>query len=306
MNDHELDQLLAKGKTESKRFFSGLQTWHRRIVNEAVAPTRRHRLRWKAALAATGVLAAAAVAVIVLTVPPAAVRQEQRLSHQTVALDDTSREYEVSFVPVSMPKKEDTGFMMMLWQIEGDGASQMVYSGLFSECDKLYPVATMNLPGTSRSMLLVASGDSEKDYLHYRLLSLEGDLAIIWRSQDYVPCGAVEVRDGVLIEQRQRRADMKDTEPETVITYIVPYGVSPAGSIVLPVDTLHLHVGEQILLTGGDDSGLPEVKSVCGLLSALEADAPLPVFQASGAGSDVISVTNANGETAQLNVQIEE
>ena len=306
MNDHELDQLLAKGKTESKRFFTGMQSWHRRIVDEAVAPKRRRRLRMKTALAAAGILAATAAAVLVFTCPPAAVKQEQKLSHQTVALDDTSCEYEVNFVPVNMPKKEDTGFMMMLWQIEGDGASQMIYSGLFSECDELYPVATMNLPGTSRSMLLVASGDSERDYLHYRLLSLEDDLATIWRSQDYVPSGTVEVQDGVIVEQRRPHTDIESAQPETVVTYIVPYGVSPTGSIVLPVDTLHLRVGEQILLTGSDSGELPAVKSVGGLLSALEADEPLPVFQAAGAGSDTISVTNASGETAQLNVQIEE
>ena len=304
MNDHELDQLLARGKTESKRFFSGLQTWHRRIADEATASKRRRRPRLKAALLAAGVFTAAA-AVLVLAAPPAAVSQPQTLAHQTVALDDSSREYEVNFLPVAMPRSENPGFMMMLWQIEGNGSSQMVYSGLFTECDKLYPVATMSLPGTSRSMLLVASGDSEKDYLHYRLLSLEDNLAIIWRSQDYVPGGTVEVRDDVLVEQRRPRTDLENAQPETVVTYIVPYGVSPAGGIVLPVDTLHLHVGEQILLTGSG-SDLPAVKSVGGLLSALEADAPLPVFQAAGAGSDTIAVTNTNGETTRLNVQIEE
>ncbi len=305
MNDNELDRLLAIGKTESKRFFTGLQTWHRRMADEAAAPKPRRGLRMRTVLLAAGVLAAAA-AVLVLNISPATLRPQEKLSHQTVALDDSSREYEISFVPVDTPRQADPGFMMMLWQIEGNGSSQMVYSGLFTECDKLYPVATMNLPGTSRSMLLVASGDSERDYLHYRLLSLEDDLAFIWRSQDYVPSGTVEVRDGVLVEQRSRQSGLDNTLPERVVTYIVPYGASPTGGIVLPVDTLHLHVGERILLTGGGNGELPAVKSVGGLLSALEADSPLPVFQASDLGNDTISVTNTKGETAQLNVQIEE
>ncbi len=44
--------------------------------------------------------------------------------------------------------------------------------------------------------------------------------------------------------------------------------------------------GEQILLTGSDSG-------------------EVPAFQASEAGSDMVSVTNADGETAQLAVQIE-
>ncbi len=298
MNDNELDRLLAKGKTESKRFFTDMQSWHSRIAHYAVSRKRVKRPLLIAGVAAAGVLAAAAACLLVFS--PAAAPQSA-LSHQTVALDDTSREYDVNFVPVSMPRGNDSGFMMMLWQIEGDGRSQMVYSGLFSACDTLYPVATMNLPGTNRSMLLVQSGDTDQGYIHYRLLTCDDGFAAVWRAQDYVPHGAVEIKDGMLVERRSPHTGSAPSE----VTYIVPYGISPSGGVVLPVDSVRLRVGEQILLAGHNGGALPVVESVSGLLSALTEDAPLPVFQASSAGADAISITK-DGKTTKLEVRIDE
>jgi len=81
------------------------------------------------------------------------------------------------------------------------------------------------------------------------------------------------------------------------VTYIVPVQIA-AGALALPVNSLRLGVGEQLLLIG---SGADEVmaQSQNGLMSRLDSErygGSAVMFMAVGAGEDVLRVGGEQSE----------
>ncbi len=247
MNDAELDKLLKQGKEEAGGFFEG-RFDARACETVALSRARRFRRPRTWLTGACAVAAAAVCAAVVLTAGGRPAQQSQAsataapIAEQTVYLSDDAA-YRMSYIPVDMPDK-DTGMMTVLYEMGGD-TSEMAYYSLFETCDTAYPALTIVFPGSDYDMLLIASGDSAAGSLGYRLVGYRDDALSTWYSQDKVPHGHVTMTNGVAVERRTQ------DEGETV-TYIVPVQLSAPGSIALPVDALHLFVGERILLIGAN------------------------------------------------------
>jgi hypothetical protein len=327
MNDRELEELLNKGKKESEGFFSHMdvssarkvvlrnvalpsgekQKFFRQKVRKAKAVPVAAKL---CALAACLVLVAVGILGIINTNAHVKNTADIPITQQSVTLDDAGKNYLVSFFPVNQPNFQEPSLMSVLWKMENSGVSHMVYSSLFEMCDESYPVSIIGFPGTTGKMLLLSSGDSQNKYLHYRLVGLvDGDATTLW-SQDYVPDGRLGIQDGVVVEQREP-VPVKDAGkmPRPQISYIIPYKADAWGKLYLPVESLQLYIGDQILLVGEDAGKSLKTSTQKDLLKKVEAkdkdakETGMQVYEAAEAGADTLALSRA-GSDRYLSVNI--
>jgi hypothetical protein len=183
----------------------------------------------------------------------------------------------------------------------------MVYSTVFENCDTTYPVSTIAFPETDRNLILIFSGDSDRDFIDYRLIGYSGNTVKVWWSQDYVQSGSLDVKDGVIVERREADAGFFDR----VTSHIIPYDVDITGAVTLPVRSVDLHVGELILLVGSDSEML-EVSSQNGLFERMEQGGEVYgqdqalAYRAKAAGDDVLLLRGEDTQDSYLDVSVTE
>lgn len=285
MNDAELDRTLKQGREQARRFFDG----RNEVCREAISPhvRRSSRAWWKTCLAGAGMMAVAAVcavAVMALCGPLKETSQHTNagFNEQTVYLNE-DKAYRMNTVPVNMSDK-DTGLITVLWEMGDD--EQMAYYSLFEACDIAYPALTIPFPEANYDMLLIASGDSKAGELGYRLIGYGGDaLTTLW-SQDRLPGGLVTLDNGVAVERRT-------TGDDATVTYIVPIQMTTLGCVALPVDTLHMCVGERILLVGAEGVNTTTRNGLLNTEEQQDSGVPAVLLKALRAGTDVVSVGSA-------------
>ena len=284
-----LDNKLKIGRQQARHFFDG-QFDIRKNKEAIISRERRHlkpRAWWKTCLAGAGVVAAAAVCAVIImaagnTPEQTAQQTDAGLAEQTVYLNEDMA-YRMNAIPVDMPDA-DAGLITVLWEM-GGADEPMAYYSLFEACDTIYPALTIPFPESDYDMLLIASGDSEQGSLGYRLIGYSGNALTTWWSEDRVPGGRVTLSDGVAVERRTQGSG-----DDIAVTYIVPIQSTAPGSIALPVDTLRMCVGEQILLIGAHGA---DTTTRSGLLGAQEHEVhgvSAVLLQALRAGTDVVSV----------------
>ena len=298
MNDAELDKKLKTGRDEAEHFFAAAAMLRGRRPVAACRPVVRPHAR----LRAFGAFALAALVVAAALFAMGALRSDWADTADTDANAQmvylgADKQYRVSSIPVNMP--DDAGLMMVLWEMH-EGSDEMAYYSLFETCDVAYPAQTLSYPGSGHAILLLASADSEAGSLGYRLVGYSGDALTDWWVEDDVQDGSVTLQGGVVVERRLQPSGKVQT-----VTYIVPVQVSSPGAVELPVDTLHMNVGERILLIG---TGEMELITDSGLLKAQEQPTgtgmSAVLMRATSSGSDVLHL--GEDEDAQtLSVEIE-
>lgn len=313
MNEKRLEEWLHKGKTESEAFFShsDLNALKQKILQSAanehssessivLLPKRKVRRSfwYRAGAAAAGMLLCATLLLTVVNrQPDCPDNPVSGMTQQPIQLDDSGKDYQVSFFPVEIPQSEPS-IMSVLWTTDLDGQSEMLYTSLFESCNELYPVSTIALPGASSRFVLLTSGDSARGFIHYRLIGYAaGTMTTLW-SQDYVPDGKLGVQDNMLIEQRS------SDKMQTQVSYILPYHVVDTATVSLPVEHLQLHVGDLVIFVGDSEEPLFDISAQTGMMRRVENGSDLygeergVAFVASGSGSDLLSLSKEKSPEA--------
>jgi hypothetical protein len=344
MNDLELEELLKRGKKESANFFSHVfshvclnstrNTVHRKIsgqlLGQKVQKERPIRYRPRFLPVNAAITAASLLIIIAVLLGTGIVRPKQEpygnavsspVAEQTISLngnnssENGSENYLVSFFPIHKPNHKEQSLMTIMWKIDSDGNSEIIYSSLFEKSDEPYPVSTIEFSDADSKLILISSGNRERRYMHYRLVEYSNNtISTLW-SQDFVPDGKLGFKDGVVVEQRSSDeaypvSGISDNpyRMDTQISYIVPYKTGSMGEVFLPVEKLDVRVGEQILVVG--ENGL-RVSSEKGMIKRVGQESntygkePGLVFQAAYKGNDVLSlVSKDNGSIRVLAVSI--
>jgi len=343
MNDKELEELLKRGKKESANFFSHVylnsirNSVHRRIsgqLPEQKAQEEKHiRHRMRVFPVSAAITAVSMLIIIVLLFGTGIVQLKQEphsyfinspVAEQTISLNDSSseenssRDYLISFFPIYKPNHKEQSLMTIMWKMDNDGNSEIIYSSLFENSDEPYPVSTIDFSDVGSKLILISSGNTKGKYMHYRLVEYSNDtISTLW-SQDFVPDGKLGVKDGVVIEQRSLNEADADSvysddsyKTDTQTSYIIPYKTGSLGEVFLPVEKLNVRVGEQILLVGDNIENILRVSSENGIIkSVMQEDnvygkEQVLVFQAAYKGNDVLSLVNMdNGNIKALAVNI--
>lgn len=312
MNQHTLEDQLKQGREQAEAFFarSDMASLRERVLRRAAceeaartvqAAQYSRRRAWVGTAAA--VFCALACLAVLLVYNPVGRRRTDTVgsSRQSVALDDSGTAYEVSFTPVDVPESEP-GLLGILWAMN-EGTPQMLYTSLFEGSSEPYPISTLAMPGENRRALLLASGDTDRSFLHYRLVTLTTQgMATLW-SQDFVPMGRLGIQDGVLVEHRnavEGYPAFSSGEERMQTSYIVPLGMLDIHTVALPVDRMEIHVGDTILFVSDNASELT-ASSQSGVMRRLEQENGLydgfegVIFFASGTGDDVLTLTSGQG-----------
>jgi hypothetical protein len=317
MNDQQLDKFLKEGKKQSEGFFSQMNA---DAVRKAVAykvsepefgakSVKKKALRWPLGLkigmaAAVGLAACLTVFCFAYTPKQAETKPVTGpVAEQAVFLDNSDKNYLVSYMPVNVPKYPEPGLMTILWGMGGSSGKadpEMLYSSLFEKCDEPYPASTIGFLGTDSKYILLSSGDSHKSYLHYRLIGFsEGAIKTFW-SEDYVPNGNLDLMGGAVIEQRNAVYHQQAESEAARVSYIIPYKTDELGGLYLPVEKLQLHVGEQMLLVGDEGDDL-KIRSKEGIVKEIDENGRVTapgrgrVLQAYDRGDDVVSISEDGG-----------
>ncbi len=301
MSDMNLEKILSQGRTEAARFFGrpAAALSGERTIARGRHIALRPRIRLKAALGAACVFAAAVICTCLVTTSAGKTQQAAAgTAEQTVAISE-DKEYRVDSIPVGNPNGRDSGLMMVLWENSGD--KRMAYYSLFKQSDVAFPAMTIAFPGSDYDMLLISSGDSGKGSIGYRVVGFDGGALHDWWAQDHVPRGSVTLEGGIAVE---RRASAGEAAQDGRVTYIVPVQIKSYGGVVLPIDVLHIRIGEHILLVGGDSL---EVSGGNALLSEERQQNGVAgvLFKALGAGSETLRV-GPQGTAQTLSVNIAE
>jgi hypothetical protein len=226
--------------------------------------------------------------------------------------------YLISFFPILKPNHKEQSLMTIMWKMDGDGNSEIIYNSLFEKSDEPHPVSTIEFSDADSKLILISSGNRERRYMHYRLVEYSNDTINTLWSQDFVPDGKLGVKDGVVVEQRSSDeayadSDIKDNyyRMYTQISYIIPYKTGSMGEVLLPVEKLDVRVGEQILLVGDNSENSLEVSSEKGMIKRVGQESntyekkQVLVFQAAYKGDDTLSlVSGDNGSIRVLAVSI--
>lgn len=311
MDDREFDKFLAEGKKESDKFFSSvhLNTLRKTLLFKITQPTYSKTAVpriFRTSLIKAGIIAACVIVIgcVYFGLSENVKKQditESPIAEQTVTFGDVDRDYKIGFYPITLPRVTEPNLMTILWKLDKGGSAEMVYSSLFEKCDQPYPISIISFPGELNSkILLISSGCTKQSYIHYRLVEFnEGDLITLW-SQDFVPNGKLGIQDGVVVEQRHSALPNSNMDKNsnsraigTQVSYIIPYITDQNGCIVLPVEVLKLHVGDQILLVG-DDEILLQVNTDNGIVKSINEESKgagekqIHIFQAGSVGNDIL------------------
>lgn len=303
MNGRELDEYLKKGKKESEKFFAQVQfSSLRKILLHKVSHPQTNKARksrfsfFRAGVAAACIILAVSVYFIINS----GIRQKDItktvLSEQSVPLNIGNYQYMISFNPVFQPKVSEPGLMSILWKYNHSDTPEMVYNSLFEKSDRPYPISVLGFPGdTTSKILLISSGSSKESYIHYRLVELyKNSLSTLW-SQDFVPEGKLGIQNGIVVEQRLTQVSMPQT------SYFIPYRLEKNGAICLPLEILHIHVGDRIVFIGEAGNQLETLSKNEKLSKAnLKDQEQIAVFEADSTGADVILLGDGNAKTKQL------
>jgi len=311
MDERQLDDLLKNGKREAGEFFSHINSDSiRKVVlrgiseNSSSEPekrrTRYSQFRPRALALKAGTVSVCLIIVLLLLFglngSKPGLKENNILAQQAVSLDSSDRDYIISFMPLNMPNNNERSLMALLWEMDGVSGPEIVYSSLFEQCDEPYPVSTIVFPGTNGKVVLISSGDSRRRYMHYRLIGHSNDSVTTLWAQDYVPEGKLGINNGVLEQSNQ---------DNTLVSYIVPYKTNNAGEFFLPVESIKVRVGEQILLVGDDTSGQLKVSSEKGMIRKIDNSDLIYdsghnlAFQAFNKGEDTLSFISGENRSYQ-------
>lgn len=312
MYDRQLEELLNSGKSESKSFFSQTDyksareaVQNRIALRSSVKPKPLWPFQLKAVFIAACFLAVICIfATILLSTPAQINNQGGTLAEQQVSLDGDKNGL-ISYFTVKAPDNPGTSIMSVLWDTDSYN-SQMLYSTVFDKCDETYPASSLTFPDTGRKLVLIFSGSNENDFIDYRIIGYNDNRVKEWLSQDYVPGGKLGVKDGMIMEQST--LPFGSGQGGTSVTYIIPYDIRMSGELILPVQNVRLHIGEQILFVGITDQML-DVSSANGLVEKVASengadDQHTLEYRAKTKGSDVLLINGSNLTASGLKINI--
>ena len=308
MDDRQLDNLMNNGKKQADSFFSHADySPAGNAVHARICKGKKPKPLWSFAMKA-GAVAAGMLCLIGITLAVAFGAADTDatpapVASQTVSLGGEGKDCLINYFPVSAPEINESSLVSVLWEL-GE-STRMMYSTMFERCDEPYPASSMEFPGTSDTIILILSGDSAENFINYRLLGYGSDAVKVWREQDFVPGGSLEILDGVIVERR-----IMVKEAGMTVSHIVPYEILATGELMLPVNDLDIRLGEQILLVGGDCEGPLLVTLKNGLLEEVKQDNEASVqelaYRATEIGRDLMLLKGQSTGNGYLNVNITE
>lgn len=343
MDDKLLDHHLKQGKKQAEMFFTHAQpdSVRKAVLHKVQAPAagraahKAWRPVWKVGAAAACAVAAVCIGLNLYQnlLPPApgmAAQEAEAASHvqaptgdiadiinaeplildQPVSLDPNANDYFLSYYPVSFNHTQEPGLVTTLWQDQAQQSNEMVYSSVFEQSDEAYPVSILNLPSAeSNKLMLISSGYSQSNLLHYRIVLYHNGAVTDLLAQDFVPGGSLGIQDGVVVEQRKATGDDLSSS-DMQFSYIVPYIIDADGTVILPLESLHMHVGDMVILLGAQPEAL-EADSENGIAARLADELAererLPVFVAEASGDDAILLNESNSaRQSKLSLNITE
>lgn len=314
MYDERLERLLTQGKTESENIFSqtdyreARSAVHRRIAARA---DKKAKPLWpfqmKAVFVAVCFIAVVGIlSAFIFKVPFSETKtQGDTIAEQKVRLDE-GKNAMLSYFPVKAPDNSQPSIMSVLWDTDNSD-SQMLYSTVFNSCDVTYPASSLAFPDTGHNLVLIFSGNEQKDFIDYRIIGYNGNGVKEWLSKDFVPDGKLGLEGGLIREQRS--AKHEQGTDGTSVTYIIPYDIRVSGELVLPVHDIRLRIGEHILLVGNAQQML-NVSSEKGLFEKVAQNGSNDnnglEYRATGKGNDVLLLKGNDITGKGLNVNIVE
>jgi len=328
MDDKQLDDHLQKGKYQASDFFRNTQldTIRKATLHKVEQPPRSGGVRRKSKKSAALICIAAASSFIALmacfnifgiipsnNTDAAAGMPEyvilpsdagsrptdtaSPISEQPVSFGNEAGDYLLGYYPLSFTHTEEPALVTTLWENGNEPSAQMVYSNVFEQSDKAYPVSILGFPsGNKDKLMLVSSGYSKNNHLHYRLVMYSDGTLTNLLSQDHVPGGSLGVRDGIVVEQRKSSDAVSNSNIR--LSYIIPYIIDADGAITIPLDNLQLHVGDIVVFIGASNAYSLEASSQNGMALPIESRQPdtrqnTPAFLAGASGEDTL-LLNAN------------
>ncbi len=309
MDDRKLDNYISRGKDQANRFFSHEDySLSREAVYARIDKGRKPKPLWSFALKIVVVSACLLCLVgITLVATYGSVntdsKQPAAVASQTVSLGNADKDCLINYFPVSAPDYEESSLVSVLWEL-GE-SSKMMYSTIFERCDKPYPATAVDFPGTGDTIILILSGDSAKDFINYRLLGCGSDTVKVWREEDFITGGSIEMTDGLIVERR-----VAQETDGAVVSHIVPYQILVTGELMLPVRELNVRVGDQILLVGSDSEKPLTVSFENGLFEIVDQqkdDTAIELtYQATDAGNDVMLLKGQGAGSGYMNLHVME
>jgi len=303
MDDRELEKILKAAKEECNSFFSGWKfepyrkIVHLRTSKEGACTQKESRktFRWTVLGKTAGVVAFVCLLVLFSFALGARLFDTQdpvsdyatSVNRQVVNFSSNEPAYLLEFYRLQKPNYSSEDLMAVVWKLTGHGNYKMMYSSLLESSDEPYPASEIDFPGGDNRLIIISSGNSSNQYMHYRLLGYSnGSIKALW-SQDFVRDGHLGIKKGTLIEQRKTEGAFSR------ITYIIPYYIDESGEPLLPLSSVQMKVGEQLVLVSNDDEKHAEVVSEKNLVKKAEESGTsenrsAAVFYASDPGEDYL------------------
>ncbi|MGI6084097.1 MAG: hypothetical protein ACOYIF_01470 [Acetivibrionales bacterium] len=189
------------------------------------------------------------------------------ISQQKIDLNDTDyKEKWVTFFKINKPDKVRQGNLLaVLWETGRNGDYQMAYSSMFENSSIPEPVRTIAFNNEQPSIIILSTTNTDKQYIHYRVVGYSGSRIIAFMEQNYVTCGEIAVIDGVIKETRlvpglifnkKHQSDLHQ-----MVTYYIPYQVNESGDIHTPVENLKINKGDFIAVLGNENTPVETLNS---------------------------------------------
>lgn len=276
MKDRDLDKKLNTARSQSEKFFGRL----------SFDPSRRvvlHKIEENRGIGFGGIkkhvtgrvpfIGAAAALVTLLFVFVSAqighYRPEGRgapILQQAVGMDEERDSHLVNYFRIDNPNSSNN-LLAILWQKGSRGNYEVIYSSIMENAYTPNPVAVISMPYDGSSFILVSSNSKDEDYIHYRVVKYGDNTATAYLEENYVLGGKVEIRGGMIIEERTvppdfnlQVGDNKAPEPSKEYRYFIPVALRSDGSFALAANRVRLKKGAVLTLLTDIPGELPEVE----------------------------------------------
>lgn len=176
------------------------------------------------------------------------------VSQQMIKLGNADLYQWLHFFMINKPDQVDDNLLAVIWKSGGGGDYEMAYSSLFENSNKPRPVVMIAFPDNQPSMAVISSQDSNKKYIHYRVLGYKDNKILAYIEQNYVVGGEIEVIDGALKETRLVPNNFVEMgnggDFSRIVTYYILYQSDKFGDIIPSAESLKINKGDHIAIVG--------------------------------------------------------
>lgn len=294
MNDRELDERLKIASSEAEQFFS---RWsfepyrklvQKRIENGYLNTKRFDRIfppgtAWRNKAVLIGLSLLLFIPLVFSVFSSALNRHPQQagvpIAQHPIKLGDHYDTQWVSFFRLDKPDHNRHNLLAVIWETNAADNYRMVYSSLLEDSDIPNPVSTLDFPESSNKLALISSKNREQGYLHYRLIEYNNRAFVTYLEQDFVPDGKVDIKEGIIVEERtvsdirlpkENRSSI--SKGMTIVTRFIPYKIDSDGNLILSTDHVKLNWGDYLTFVGYNTNRQIKISFIGEILERLCSD----------------------------------